>query len=110
MPGLTKPVEVNNSGVSAEHWEIVGVRVDVILGGFKDQAARDAGKNPIANAQFSFTGAELGLQDARQATDMAIYQSIARAESGDLAGAVLIEPPPAPGEAGQAKEDGSASE
>jgi hypothetical protein len=59
---LTKTID---SGASGEYWRIVKITVDiesnyseVNVGLYIDQAARDAGKNPLMRENYSFSGAD----------------------------------------------------
>ena len=59
---LLKEIEVKNTGVIASYWKVAEMHVNwhyktatVILWGFKDQAAREAGKAPVDQRFFEFT-------------------------------------------------------
>ena len=55
------PIEINDTGAFAEYWRLTHVQVDRIAGiveaqlhGYRDQAARRAGKAPLQRLSFRF--------------------------------------------------------
>lgn len=60
------PIEINDTGAFAEYWRLTHVQVDRVAGiveaqlhGYRDQAARRAGKAPLQRLSFRFDQAAL---------------------------------------------------
>ncbi|MFL1461146.1 hypothetical protein ACI6QG_03005 [Roseococcus sp. DSY-14] len=88
------PIELDNTGVSAAYWRITHLQLDrnagvldAVLHGFRDEAARRAGKAPMHRLAFRF-----GPQAPVTAGDLAIeevYRAI-RGEPGPDGAAPLF--------------------
>jgi len=56
-----KPIEINGTGVVAEYWRLTHLQLDRVAGvvetqlhGYRDEAARRAGKAPLQRLGFRF--------------------------------------------------------
>jgi len=92
---LIKSIEVNETGVDAGYWRLTHVQVDRIadvveatLHGYRDEAARRDGRQPLSRAQFRFGGDVFGNADSLAVDDL--YAAIRREPAGrDEAGRPL---------------------
>jgi hypothetical protein len=83
---LMKGIEVNETGVEAAYWRLTHLQLDRVAGileatlhGYRDEAARRDGRQPLSRAVFRFPAESLGA-DAL-ALD-GIYDAIRREPSG----------------------------
>lgn len=60
------PIEINDTGAFAEYWRLTHVQVDRVAGvveaqlhGYRDEAARRAGKAPLDRQSFRFDQAAM---------------------------------------------------
>lgn len=60
------PIEINDTGAFAEYWRLTHVQVDRVAGiveaqlhGYRDEAARRAGKSPLQRLSFRFDQATM---------------------------------------------------
>ena len=60
------PLEINDTGAFAEYWRLTHVQVDRVAGiveaqlhGYRDEAARRAGKAPLQRLSFRFVQAAM---------------------------------------------------
>ncbi|MBS7788944.1 hypothetical protein KTR66_02995 [Roseococcus sp. SDR] len=60
------PIEINDTGAFAEYWRLTHVQVDRVAGvveaqlhGYRDEAARRAGKAPLQRLSFRFDQAAM---------------------------------------------------
>jgi len=84
---LSCSIEVEGTGASATYWRLTHVQADfpacvveAQLHGYLDQAARQAGKNPLA--RFNFRFATAGLMADGELSIPAIYGAVRAAPSG----------------------------
>lgn len=66
---INKSIEINDSGIFASYWAVVGYRldqqsgaIDVQYGGFKDHDAFLKGKKPIVIQPFRYAKADSPVQ------------------------------------------------
>ncbi len=83
---LMKGIEVNETGVEAAYWRLTHLQLDRIAGvveatlhGYRDEAARREGRQPLTRAAFRFPAEAMG--EGALALD-GIYDAIRRAPSG----------------------------
>ena len=82
------PIEINDTGASAEYWRLTHVQLDRVAGiieaqlhGYHDHAARRAGKSPLQRLGFRFE--QDAMEDPYTLAVEDLYRAI-RAQPGGL--------------------------
>lgn len=89
------PIEIGDTGAFAEYWRLTHVQVDRVAGiveaqlhGYRDEAARRAGKSPLQRLSFRF--AQDALEDPYTLAVDDLYRAIREQPAGlDAQGATL---------------------
>lgn len=75
-----KPIEIRNTGLVARYWRLTHNQTDhaaqVVefrLGGYPDQDAREAGKQPLPSIGFRLSPDELGVASLHEVTTATLY-------------------------------------
>ncbi|UPY36303.1 hypothetical protein [Sediminicoccus sp. KRV36] len=82
------PIEINDTGAFAEYWRLTHVQVDRVAGiveaqlhGYRDQAARRAGKSPLQRLTFRFDQAT--MEDPYTLAVEDLYRAIREQPAGE---------------------------
>lgn len=89
------PIEINDTGAFAEYWRLTHVQVDRVasiieaqLHGYRDEAARQAGKSPLQRIGFRFALSK--MDDPYTLSIEDLYRAIREQPAGlDASGAPI---------------------
>ncbi|WP_421989245.1 hypothetical protein [Roseococcus sp.] len=82
-----KAVEINETGITADYWRLTHIQFDRVAGvveaqlhGYRDEAARRAGKAPLQRMGFRFE--QTALDDPRRLEIDDLYRAIRAQPAG----------------------------